>query len=385
MTIPTITVLPTAPARTDTPAVFNTRADAFLGALYSPFSTQMNASITAINTDVAGINTAVTAAQLAKTQAETAETNAETAETNAGNSATAAGTSAANALTSENAAAATYDNFDDRYLGAFSTNPTTDNDGGALVTGAQYFNTASNVTRVYNGSAWQDSAALVTSVTLSQVTDFPTQSSQSGKYLTTNGSVPSWATLVTDPTLGTLTQTFTNGQVSTISLTANVLAPVVTVTKEVSQSGSTNNTWDVNSTSQNYTRLDSAPATTLSWASDLASASYSQAFSVSSQDSAPQGLVFNADGTKMFVVGAAGQDINEYALTTGFDVSTASFTDAFSVSAQDTAPTAIAFNVDGTKMFVTGNTGNDVNEYTLSGGFDVSTASLMQREPKCLF
>ena len=202
MTIPTITVLPTAPARTDTPAVFNTRADAFLGALYSPFSTQMNASITAINTDVAGIDTAVTAAQLAKTQAETAETNAETAETNAGNSATAAGTSAANALTSENAAAATYDNFDDRYLGAFATDPTTDNDGNALQTGAQYFNTTNTVTRVYNGSAFQDSAALVTTVTLSQVTDFPSQSGKSGLYLTTNGSVPAWATVDAGASIG---------------------------------------------------------------------------------------------------------------------------------------------------------------------------------------
>jgi hypothetical protein len=40
----------------------------------------------------------------------------------------------------------------------------------------------------------------------------------------------------------------------------------------------------------------------------------------------------------MFIVGSAGDDVNEYALSTGFDVSTASFTDAFSVAAQDTKP-----------------------------------------------
>jgi hypothetical protein len=66
-----------------------------------------------------------------------------------------------------------------------------------------------------------------------------------------------------DPTLGTLTQTFTNGQETTISLTSTVLAPVVTVTKEVPQTGVTNNNWDVSSTAENYTRLDSAAATTL--------------------------------------------------------------------------------------------------------------------------
>jgi len=88
-------------------------------------------------------------------------------------------------------------------------------------------------------------------------------------------------------------------------------------------------------------------------------------------------MAFNADGTKMFVVGLAGLDVNEYALTTGFDVSTASFTDAFSVSAQETDPCGLAFNTDGTKMFVCGTTGDDVNEYTLSTGFDVSTASFV--------
>ena len=52
-------------------------------------------------------------------------------------SATAAAASAA-------AAATTYDNFDDRYLGAKSSAPTLDNDGNALITGAIYWNTVSN-------------------------------------------------------------------------------------------------------------------------------------------------------------------------------------------------------------------------------------------------
>ena len=100
-------------------------------------------------------------------------------------------------------------------------------------------------------------------------------------------------------------------------------------------------------------------------------------FSVSSQDTTPFDLAFNTDGTKMFVVGYAGTDVNEYTLSTGFDVSTASFVDSFSVSGQDTDPYGLAFNTDGTKMFVTGHAGEDVNEYTLSTGFDVSTASFV--------
>jgi hypothetical protein len=62
-------------------------------------------------------------------------------------SATAAAASAA-------AAATTYDNFDDRYLGAKSTAPTLDNDGNALLTGALYWNSVSNTMFAWSGSAW---------------------------------------------------------------------------------------------------------------------------------------------------------------------------------------------------------------------------------------
>jgi hypothetical protein len=130
--------------------------------------------------------TAQTAAELAETNAETAETNAETAASLAQDwatklstpvsgsdysakynanlaaaSASAAQTAETNAETAQAAAEAArdaalsaYDNFDDRYLGPKSSDPTLDNDGNALVTGALYFNTTSNVMKVYTGSAW---------------------------------------------------------------------------------------------------------------------------------------------------------------------------------------------------------------------------------------
>ena len=62
-------------------------------------------------------------------------------------SATAAAASAA-------AAATTYDNFDDRYLGAKSSAPSVDNDGNALITGAIYWSTATNNMYAWTGSAW---------------------------------------------------------------------------------------------------------------------------------------------------------------------------------------------------------------------------------------
>jgi hypothetical protein len=73
---------------------------------------------------------------------------------NAASSAAAAAASAAAALVSENNAASTYDQFDDRYLGSKASNPTVDNDGNALLTGALYWNTSSNYLAVYTGSTW---------------------------------------------------------------------------------------------------------------------------------------------------------------------------------------------------------------------------------------
>jgi hypothetical protein len=86
--------------------------------------------------------------------AATSETNAATSETNAGNSATAAATSATNA-------AASYDSFDDRYLGAKSSAPALDNDGDALIAGALYFNTTTDIMYVYGGSGWQAAGSSV--------------------------------------------------------------------------------------------------------------------------------------------------------------------------------------------------------------------------------
>ncbi|MFL2513755.1 MAG: autotransporter domain-containing protein, partial [Alphaproteobacteria bacterium] len=116
---------------------------------------------------------------------------------------------------------------------------------------------------------------------------------------------------------------------------------------------------------------------TLSTGFDVSTASFVDSFSVAGQETGAHDLAFNTDGTKMFVVGVSGVDVNEYTLSTGFDVSTASFVDSFSVAGQETSPLGLAFNTDGTKMFVVGRDDDNVNEYTLSTGFDVSTASFV--------
>ena len=100
-------------------------------------------------------------------------------------------------------------------------------------------------------------------------------------------------------------------------------------------------------------------------------------FSVNSEETTPNGLSFNNDGTKMFIVGHQGDDVNEYTLSTGFDLSTATFVDSFSVRDEDDDARHAQFNQNGTKMFVLGKENDRVCEYTLDTGFDVSTATFV--------
>jgi hypothetical protein len=99
-----------------------------------------------------------TAAAGSATSAATSATNSSTSATASASSATSSANSATASASSATAAAASYDSFDDRYLGAKSSNPSTDNDGDALVVGALYFNTTTNIMMTYTGSAWQSIA-----------------------------------------------------------------------------------------------------------------------------------------------------------------------------------------------------------------------------------
>ena len=101
----------------------------------------------------------------------------------------------------------------------------------------------------------------------------------------------------------------------------------------------------------------------LSTAYDVSTASYDGAaveFSVAGQEISPQSMTFNGDGTKMYVIGTIGDSIIQYSLSTAYDVSTASYdgdAEEFSVTGQETSPQSMTFNGDGTKMYITNNSG----------------------------
>ena len=166
---------------------------------------------------------------------------------------------------------------------------------------------------------------------------------------------------------------------------------------------------------------------------NISTASFVQSLSVSGQSSKPFKVKFNNDGSKMFIAGRGERKVFEYSLSTNFDISSASVTytgNFIDVSPQLTSflngltfspdgkimiiteqafglhqyslnksfdlsgganfirsaelatqdsegqSRGIAFNQNGTRLFMVGSQRNQINQYTLSEGFNISTATL---------
>jgi hypothetical protein len=176
-----------------------------------------NASTSASNASTSETNAAASAST-ATTQAgnaSTSATNAAASASTATTQATNASTSASNAASAQTAAEAALDSFDDRYLGPKTSDPALDNDGNALLTGALYFNSVSNIMKVYDGSAWitvaiTSAGLLAAANNLSDLTN--TATARQNLDLEVGVDVQAFdATIVVDADIGVTVQAFDAG------------------------------------------------------------------------------------------------------------------------------------------------------------------------------
>jgi len=116
--------------------------------------------------------------------------------------------------------------------------------------------------------------------------------------------------------------------------------------------------------------FDSVNEYDLNTAWDISTSVYIRSFSVGAQTLLPIGLFFKPDGTKMYITGFNNNTIHEYNLSTPWSLSVVSFVRTKGVS----SPTGIFFKPDGLKMYVENFSLAQVNEYDLNTAWDISTS-----------
>jgi len=117
----------------------------------------------------------------------------------------------------------------------------------------------------------------------------------------------------------------------------------------------------------------------LSTAWDVSTLSYQHAIDLSNStygsNNNPGNLVFNNDGTKVYITSSSGDKITELNLSTAYTLQGASLSYNLSTVSPSTSPWGIQFNSDGTKMYFSTYTSDNMYQYTLSTPFDLSTAT----------
>ena len=206
----------------------------------TPLSSNANTAYYDLIIDAATASAAQTAAaasaaaaSTSETNAATSESNAATSESNASSSASTASSAASAAQTAQAAAEAALDTFDDTYLGAFASDPTVDNDGGALTDGDLYFDTTLNVMKVYDlgATSWKQLTP-----TSAQQTNIDTVAGQSSEITTVSGissDITSAASVSADITTvaGQISPT---NNISTLAGISSSIANVASIYTDVS-------------------------------------------------------------------------------------------------------------------------------------------------------
>ncbi|MEP4597741.1 MAG: cadherin domain-containing protein, partial [Cyclobacteriaceae bacterium] len=122
---------------------------------------------------------------------------------------------------------------------------------------------------------------------------------------------------------------------------------------------------------------DNSPVLTHGYPYQIDNLTSKGSFVSTNEEDTPQGVTFNATGTKMYIVGASSQSIHQYSLTQPYNITWGVTYDnvSFDVSNEDTDPRDIMFNSTGTKMYMLGLGTQGFYQYSLTTPYDVSTMS----------
>jgi len=116
---------------------------------------------------------------------------------------------------------------------------------------------------------------------------------------------------------------------------------------------------------------------TMTTAWDLSTATYaSKSFAFSAQDSGARDIYMNDDGTKIYMAGNTTDFIFEYDLGTAYDISTCVYNSiSLDIGSEAGSVSGLTFSVDGTMLYTATDSADVIFQYALSTGWDLSTAS----------
>lgn len=106
-----------------------------------------------------------------------------------------------------------------------------------------------------------------------------------------------------------------------------------------------------------------------------------KSFSVATESGTPNGIYFKSDGTKMYEICGQGDDVNEYSLSSAWDVSTASYTNTtFALTGHGptlSQPSSIFFRDNGTSFYVLNETSGSrgIYQFNMTTAWDISSSS----------
>lgn len=106
---------------------------------------------------------------------------------------------------------------------------------------------------------------------------------------------------------------------------------------------------------------------------DATTATAGATFGVGGQDNFTLGITWSDDGTGFYTCGNGNDRVYEYACSTPWDVSTASFVADFSVAAQDDQPQDVFVRADGSKLYLAGSANDRIYRYSFGTPWDVTT------------
>lgn len=88
------------------------------------------------------------------------------------------------------------------------------------------------------------------------------------------------------------------------------------------------------------------------------------------------GISFNDDGTKLFTIDSITRRLYEFALSNPYTMSPSSYTGvSYYVGSASLTPAGVSFKDDGTKFYVAEGTGNTVDEFYMTSAWDINTSS----------